>query len=329
MHSPNSASAASRGDRKAKLIGAGFDTSAYTTSFAVVSGGRVLLDKRLMLPVAQGSRGLRQSEAVFAHIKNMSALFTDLEKNFGIDAVAYSEKPCPAEESYMPVFCVGASHAKAFANALGVGPLSLTHQHGHLYAAFFGNDVPDGNYVAMHVSGGTLDLLDVLIDGGIVSCIEPLGGTLDITCGQLIDRVGVAAGLPFPSGAHIEKLYRPGVKKLAVRVDGLQANLSGAETQALRRIESGEDAADVCSAVFDCVADTLSRLAANAVDVTGCGSMILSGGVIAGAVIRERLTKAAEIRGIRLVLTQREYCGDNACGLALAAERQHHKGVLA
>lgn len=316
MRSPNSAAAA-------------FDTSAYTTSFAMVSGGKVVLDKRLMLPVAQGSRGLRQSEAVFAHIKNMSALFLRPEKGYTVEMVAYSEKPCPAEQSYMPVFCVGMSHAMAYANALGISPVALTHQHGHLYAAFFGNDIPNGEYGAMHVSGGTLDLLKVIVEDGIIMHIEPFGGSLDITCGQLIDRVGVATGLPFPSGSHMEKLYRPGAKKLAVRVDGLHTNLSGAETQALRRIEAGEDAAEVCSAVFDCVAETLSRLISNAADAAGSSGMILSGGVIAGAVIRKRLTEAADKRGIGLVLTQREYCGDNACGLALAAERLHDKGVLA
>ncbi len=287
-----------------------------------------MLDKRLMLPVAQGSRGLRQSEAVFAHIKNMSALFSGQEKSFAVNAVAYSEKPCPTEGSYMPVFCAGTSHAMVFAHALGLSPIALTHQHGHLYAAFFDNDIPDGQYCAMHVSGGTLDLLDVCIEDGLIIRIKPLGGTLDITCGQLVDRVGVAAGLTFPSGAHMEKLYRPGAKKLAVRVDGLHANLSGAETQALRRLESGEDTTDVCSAVFDCVAETLTRLAENAADESGCGRMIMSGGVIAGEVIRERLAEAAQKAGLRLILTQREYCGDNACGLALAAERLHDKGVL-
>ncbi len=286
------------------------------------------MDKRSMLAVARGSRGLRQSEAVFAHIKNMSALFLGLEKSYNVNTVAYSEKPCPANASYMPVFCVGASYATVYARALGLQPIALTHQHGHLYAAFFGNDVPDGRYGAIHVSGGTLELLEVLIDGGIVTRIESLGGTLDITCGQLIDRVGVAAGLPFPSGAHMEKLYRPGAKKLAVRVDGLHANISGAETQAMRRIEAGEDAADVCSAVFDCVADTLSRLAGNMVQTLGVKHVILSGGVIAGAVIRKCLKEAAGKEGVRLILTQREYCGDNACGLALAAERLHDKGVL-
>ena len=307
------------------------DTSAYTTSIAVVSGGRVALDRRMMLAVPQGSRGLRQSEAVFAHVKNLRALFSEMHDGATpqISAVAFSEKPCPAEQSYMPVFCVGASHAAAFAASLGIKPYALTHQHGHLYAAFFGNDVPDGVYGAMHVSGGTLDILRVTIDGALVADIKPLGGSLDITCGQLIDRVGVAAGLQFPAGAHMEPLYRPGAKKLAVRVDGLHANLSGAETQALRRLKDGEDPAEVCSAVFDCVAETLERLIAHATEELGLSRFMLSGGVIAGTVIRERLSAIAQEKGIHLILTQREYCGDNACGLALAAERLHGKGVLA
>lgn len=320
MRSPNSAAFA-------------VDTSAYTTSIAVVSGGRVVLDRRMMLAVPQGSRGLRQSEAVFAHVKNLRALFSEShdwgEDKPQISAVAYSEKPCPAEQSYMPVFCVGASHAAAYAAALGVKPYALTHQHGHLYAAFFGNDVPDGVYGAMHVSGGTLDILRMTVDGALVADIKPLGGSLDITCGQLIDRVGVAAGLPFPAGAHMEPLYRPGAKKLAVRVDGLHANLSGAETQALRRLVDGEDPADVCSAAFDCVTETLARLIAHAAEELGLNRFILSGGVIAGMVIRERLSAIAQGKSIDLILTQREYCSDNACGLALAAERLHSKGVLA
>ncbi|NLT97127.1 MAG: hypothetical protein GXW96_03065 [Christensenellaceae bacterium] len=307
------------------------DTSAYTTSIAVVSCGRVVLDRRMMLKVPQGSRGLRQSEAVFAHVKNLRALFSEMHDwdKPQILAVAFSEKPCPAEQSYMPVFCVGASHAAAYAAALGVKPYALTHQHGHLYAAFIGNDVPDGVYGAMHVSGGTLDILRVTIGGALVTDIKPLGGSLDITCGQLIDRVGVAAGLPFPAGAHMEPLYRPGAKKLAVKVDGLHANLSGAETQALRRLKDGEDPAEVCSAVFDCVAETLARLIAHATEELGLSRFMLSGGVIAGTVIRERLSAIAQEKGIHLILTQREYCGDNACGLALAAERLHSKGVLA
>jgi N6-L-threonylcarbamoyladenine synthase len=328
MNSPNRASLA-------------VDTSAYTTSIAMVSGGQVVLDRRTMLAVPQGGRGLRQSEAVFAHVKNLRALFSGLPNDaqhcpgtfsemarFDVSSAAFSEKPCPAEHSYMPVFCVGASHAAAYAAALGIKPYALTHQHGHLYAVFFGNDVPDGAYGAMHVSGGTLDLLRVTVADGLITEIEPVGGSLDITCGQLIDRVGVAAGLPFPAGSHMEKMYRPGARKLAVKVDGLQANLSGAETQALRRLAGGEEPEDVCSAAFDCVAETLGRLVVNAAQTLGMGRFILSGGVMAGTVIREALAAEGNEQGIGLILTQREYCGDNACGLALAAERLHDKGVL-
>jgi N6-L-threonylcarbamoyladenine synthase len=302
------------------------DTSAYTTSVAAVSGGRVLFDKRIMLTVPLGGRGLRQSEAVFAHVKNLRALFSELNR-LDVNAVAFSERPCPVEMSYMPVFCVGASHATAVAAAAGVKPFALTHQHGHLYSAFFGNKIPDGEYGAMHVSGGTLELLRVSIDGGLVAEIKAVGGSLDITCGQLIDRVGVAAGLPFPAGSHMEKLYQPGAKNLAVKVDGLSANLSGAETQAIRRIANGEDISLVCSAAFDCVADTLGRLIVNASDALNLDRFILSGGVIAGSVIRDRLMNVGQGKGLTLILTQREYCGDNACGLALAAERLHDKGV--
>lgn len=305
------------------------DTSAYTTSIAMVSDGQVVLDKRLMLAVPQGSRGLRQSEAVFAHVKNLRALFSGSGPIMDVTAVGFSEKPCPAAQSYMPVFCVGASHAAAFAGAFGIKPYALTHQHGHLYAAFFGNDVPDDVYGAMHVSGGTLDLLRVTVEDELIPDIEPLGGSLDITCGQLIDRVGVAAGLPFPSGSHMEKMYKPGAGKLAVKVDGLHANLSGAETQALRRLEDGEEPGTVCSAVFDCVAETLARLISNLAAAQGAKRFILSGGVMAGAVIRGRLEQLGSGQGISLVMTQKEYCGDNACGLALAAERLHNKGVSA
>jgi N6-L-threonylcarbamoyladenine synthase len=306
----------------------------------MISGGRVVHDRRMMLAVPPGGRGLRQSDAVFAHVKNIRAFFSEVAgdlpfhwdgggERFDVQSVAFSEKPCPVEKSYMPVFCVGASHAAAYAAALGITPYALTHQHGHLYAAFLGNDVPDGAYGAMHVSGGTLDLVRMTIDKGLITLIEPAGGSLDITCGQLIDRVGVAAGLPFPSGAHMEKLYRPGTKKLAVKVDGIHANLSGAETQALRRLASGEDPAEVCSSAFDCVAETLGRLIVNAAETLGMTRFVLTGGVMAGSVIRERLTAEGHAKGIGLILTQREYCGDNACGLALAAERLHDKGVLA
>ncbi len=305
----------------------GVDTSAYTTSVAAVSGGQLLFDKRIMLSVPQGQRGLRQSDAVFAHIKNFPKLFNDIScEQDSIKAVAFSEKPCPEDGSYMPVFCVGASHASAVAAASGAALYALSHQHGHIYACFFSNNIADGIYGALHVSGGTLELLHVTVQNGLVVEITPLGGTLDLTCGQLIDRVGVAAGLPFPAGAAIEKAYRPGTPKLAVHVEGLFVNLSGAETQAMRRLQSGEDAASVCSSAIDCAAETLARLVVHAAQLKGLQSFLFTGGVICNTIIREYIEKACVNKGLGYLFAQKELCSDNACGLALAAEKLYGTG---
>lgn len=301
-----------------------FDTSCYSTSFAVVANGRVLCDKRAMLTVPEGSRGLRQSEAVFGHVKNYEQLFLDYaQQGYTIKAIGYSEKPCPREGSYMPVFRVGQSYAAALAGVLGVGTYALTHQHGHIYGAYFGHALADGVYCAFHVSGGTLEILRVAICGRVITEISAIGGSRDITCGQLIDRVGVAAGLAFPSGRYMERMYTSGGVKLPVCVHGLYANLSGAETQALRLIAQGADAASVCSGVIDCVADTLVRLIGHAAEA-GMRRFIFTGGVVCNAVIRERIAQACG--EYDCLMAQKQYCGDNACGLALAAEILYHKG---
>ncbi len=303
-----------------------FDTSLYTTSAALVCENEVLYDKRIMLAVPKGKRGLRQSEAVFEHIKNSKQLFSEYSNiDKSIKAVAYSSKPCPRADSYMPVFGAGESFAALAAALLGVPLFGLTHQHGHIYSAFLGNCIENGQYCVFHVSGGTLDLLKVNIDGAVTD-IEKLGGTLDITCGQLIDRIGVAAGLSFPSGKQIEKIYSKNDIHLAVNVKGLSANLSGAETQALRMLEQGADKDDVLSAVIDCSADTIIQLIKNAAKDTNIKNFIFTGGVICNTIIREKITKVCAQNGYGCVLAQKKYSGDNACGLALAAKILYGKG---
>ena len=307
-----------------------FDTSCYTTSVALVSGGEVLRDARSMLTVPHGGRGLRQSEAVFQHIRSYEQLFSDFStKGYSVHAVGYSAKPCSRDNSYMPVFCVGQSFGLSIAATLGVPTFALTHQHGHIYSGFIGNAIPDGQLVALHVSGGTLDILHIRIEQGIVTEITPLGGTEDITCGQLIDRVGVAAGMGFPAGREMEQIYVPGGIKLSVHVEGLSANLSGAETQALRMLEAGCDKAQVCSGVIDSAAETLAKLIVNTSAEMGNRRFLFTGGVICNSIIRRRLESACSEMGAEAIFTQKEYCGDNACGLALAAQRIYERGITA
>ncbi len=306
-----------------------FDTSCYTTSAAVVSNHKVLFDTRIMLDVKKGGRGLRQSEAVFQHIKNLKLILSDLSKqNYNISGVAYSERPRPRDDSYMPVFCAGETAALSFTAALSLQPLPLTHQHGHIYSAFFDNASADGVYCALHVSGGTLDLLRVGIKEYIVTGISQLGGSLDITCGQLIDRVGVAAGLSFPAGEEMEKLYNEDGAALRTSVNSLNVNLSGAEAQAMRMLNSGADISSVCSGVIDCAAETLVKLTDNAAIETDIKKFIFTGGVICNKIIREKLKDCCTRNGYEYIIADKKYSGDNACGLALAAEIYHEKGEI-
>ena len=181
----------------------GIDTSNYTTSIAFFDGESGENCSKL-LPVKQGELGLRQSDAVFAHIKSLpelsGRLFSHI-KGMQITAVGVSTRPRAVEGSYMPCFLVGISHATLLAQALQVPLVEVSHQQGHVAAALWSADrleQMEEPHLAWHLSGGTTELLLVRPDGVTVQA-EILGGTEDISAGQrrkrtlcpeLIDAVG-------------------------------------------------------------------------------------------------------------------------------------------
>jgi N6-L-threonylcarbamoyladenine synthase len=166
-----------------------------------------------MLSVPLGGRGLQQSQALFQHVRNLPPLMKEMLG--GIDraevrAVGVSVTPTGNEGSYMPVFLAGRLAAASAASALGATLHETTHQAGHVRAAMYGQEerFTEGAFLAMHLSGGTTDLLKVSYREGIIGSIERIGGCGDLHAGQLVDRVGVALGLTFPSGPQFEELAR-------------------------------------------------------------------------------------------------------------------------
>ena len=193
----------------------GFDTSNYTTSIAVCDAeGRIVANLKKPLPVREGARGLRQSDAVFEHTRNLPELSEQLgillrREGLCPVGVGVSARPRDAQGSYMPCFLAGRSAAYAFAASVGVPVRELSHQNGHVMAALYScgrqEQLRGAPFVAFHVSGGTTEAL-IAEPCGVGFQLTLVGETDDINAGQLIDRIGVALGLSFPCGREMEAL---------------------------------------------------------------------------------------------------------------------------
>ncbi|HHP50585.1 MAG TPA: O-sialoglycoprotein endopeptidase [Moorella mulderi] len=315
-----------------KLFLLGIDTSAYTASVGVVDReGKVIADRRRPLPVPQGEKGLRQQTAVFHHVQFLPQLLTEVFREVppkGIAAVGASTRPRPVEGSYMPVFTVSQGMGLVLASALEVPFFPTSHQEGHLEAGLWsaGWDPRGAPFIAVHLSGGTSEILKVeeKKEGFVIT---KLGGTLDLHAGQLVDRIGVLLGLPFPAGPHLERLAQ-GVREKAVSltsaVRGLNFSFSGPASQAERLYRQGVPPEQIARAVEQCIANTLERVLRRAISLTGIRDVLLVGGVAANCYIRERLRQRLEHRavGARLHFASPLYSSDNAVGVALMAKRK-------
>lgn len=301
----------------------GLDTSCYTTSAAAVTvDGEVIASCRKLLPVPEGKRGLRQSEMVFIHTKQLPERMEELAeqiRGMEIAAVCASARPRDDEASYMPAFHVGDAQARSLAALLGVPCFASTHQRSHVRAAMVDSGVAPGNLLAVHLSGGTTEVLSLIDDK-----LTLLGGTLDLHAGQVVDRTGVALGLPFPAGPHLEALARKGHSEArlpANLADGdLSCHFSGAETRVQQWIAKGElSREDIAAEIYDLLARTVSRMIVAASKKTSVRQVLIAGGVASSALFRELVTARTEKRdrGLRVCFGKPEYSGDNAVGAAL------------
>ena len=302
----------------------GLDTSNYRTSLAVVTtDGEILLNERKLLPVPLGERGLRQNDAVYAHLKQLDEEAEALRKAvYGADfvAVAASDRPRDGSDSYMPVFRVGAAFGKTAAAAMRIPYYATTHQRGHLAAALHGTAVgQEENLLAVHLSGGTTDLLALRGED-----LRQIGGSMDLHAGQLVDRAGVAMGLRFPAGPELEELARRGISKArlgcSMEQDGLYCHLSGAETCVQNWIRNEEiSREDAAREVYDLLARTIARMLAAGTKKTGIRKAIVTGGVASSSLFRELLQqRLLKTRGApETVFGLPDMSGDNAVGVAL------------
>lgn len=304
----------------------GVDTSNYTTSVAVCDGeGRIIANLKSPLNVKSGMRGLRQSDAVFEHIKNLPNLMQRLEAVISgkrIEAVGVSVRPRDAEGSYMPCFLSGKSAAYSLATGISAPVYEFSHQNGHVAAAMYSSgasELEDRNFYAFHVSGGTTELLLVSHEGREMK-VTLIGETADINGGQLIDRVGVAMGLDFPAGRALETLAASYIGKPyrhKICVCDLRCSLSGAENIALKLYsEKGRECA--AAFVFDFLGRTLIEMRNQAFERYGKAPVLYAGGVMSNILMRDMLSLGCEAH-----FSSPEFSSDNGAGIALLCRKKH------
>ena len=306
----------------------GIDTSNYTTSVAIADlEGNIIANFKQLLPVKQGERGLRQSDAVFAHVKNLPSLLSEAKKILSgkrIAAIGYSAKPRDAEDSYMPCFLVGQNAAYSMSAASGAPIYAFSHQSGHIMAALYSSGslhlLRENCFAAFHVSGGTTEILLVKPFEETFS-VELLGGTEDLNFGQVIDRAGVGMGLMFPCGREMEELALKNDKKIPkfrISVKDLCCNASGMENQAAKLYRESGDAGLVSAAVFDFVGRTLVSLTENLTEQYGELPIVYSGGVMSNSIIKNMLSVRKNT-----FFAEPVFSSDNAAGTALLCRRKY------
>ena len=297
----------------------GFDTSNYTTSIAWFDGVDGVNESRL-LSVKPGELGLRQSDAVFAHTKSLPELSGRLFSHVSdtqIQAVGVSTRPRAVEGSYMPCFLVGYSHAKLLADMNKVPLVEVSHQQGHVAASLWSAkrlDLMDQPHLAWHLSGGTTELLLVEPDGYNVRCTK-IGGTTDISAGQLIDRTGQLLGLPFPSGKHLDALSKEaqGREVFRVKCPGMEFSLSGVQNK-VQQFHQG-NSAETAGYALRCVAQAVFQATQNARKAYPGLPVVFSGGVASNSMLRE------VIAPLDPIFAQPQFSTDNAMGVAVLAHR--------
>ena len=310
----------------------GIDTSNYTTSCALYNTeDGSIIQKKQLLPVKSGECGIRQSDAVFHHTKQLPVLMEELFKecNDTPDAISVSTTPRRCEGSYMPCFTVGEGVARSLAAAMGVPLYTNSHQEGHIAAALYSAgklDLIGERFLAFHVSGGTTEGIIVTADkSSIISC-EIAAKTSDLNAGQLIDRTGVMLGLDFPCGKELEKLALEYKEKIKVKpsVKGTVCSLSGFQNKLQDIYKSSDNKCETAAYTLAYVEATIAKMTENCFDEYGVMPVVFAGGVMSNKLMRERLSEGCEA-----YFAEPAFSADNAAGIALLCrDKFSHRGLL-
>ncbi len=303
------------------MIALGFDTSNYTTSIAAYDGVQGQNRSRL-LDVRPGELGLRQSDALFSHVKRLPELAEQLMAELDdheIAAIGVSTRPRAVEGSYMPCFLAGESQARVLADCLQAPLYTFSHQQGHIAAACWSAgrmDLLKTPHLAWHLSGGTTELL--LVEPELrATCI---GGTTDLSAGQLIDRTGKLLDLDFPAGKALDRLSAQSdcADLFRVRVSSCAFSLSGVQNKLREYYEKTGDPASTARYCLRSVIHAVKKATKQALDAYPGLPVVFSGGVASNSLLRSAFA------GQDVIFCPPQFSTDNAMGIAVLTWEASH-----
>ena len=313
----------------------GIETSCDETAVAVYDAAAGLLSHRLhsQVELHQAFGGVVPELASRDHVRRLLPLVTAVLEAAGttppqIDGVAYTAGP-----GLIGALLVGAGFARSLALAWGVPSIPVHHLEGHLLAPLLEADPPRFPFLALLVSGGHTQLVDVAGFGSY----RLLGESLDDAAGEAFDKTAKLLGLPYPGGARLSELAsrgREGVHEFPRPMldrPGLDFSFSGLKTAALlatRSVRTEQDRADLARGFEVAVVQTLVEKSRRALRSTGHDQLVVAGGVAANRPLRAALVRMAAEEGVHIHFPRLEFCTDNGAMIAIAGCHRLQAGLV-
>jgi N6-L-threonylcarbamoyladenine synthase len=304
----------------------GIETSCDETGVAVYSHERGLLAHALYSQVALHAEygGVVPELASRDHVRKLLPLIRSCLDRAGLavselDGLAYTAGP-----GLVGALLVGAATARAIAWSLGLPAVGVHHMEGHLLAPLLEADQPQPPFVALLVSGGHSQLVQV----DAIGVYRLLGETLDDAAGEAFDKTAKLLGLPYPGGPELARLAESGTpgrfvfSRPMTDRPGLEFSFSGLKTQVLlawqQSDQSDQTRADIARGFEEAVVETLAIKCERALKATGARTLVVAGGVGANRCLRARLDELAQRRRVRVCFPRPEFCTDNGAMIAFA-----------
>jgi len=310
----------------------GIESSCDETGIAIYDSEKGLLGHTLHSQIKLHSfyGGVVPELASRDHIKYIIPLIDQLLKDSSIsinliDSIAYTAGP-----GLSGALLVGSTLAEALAYSLNIPSIPVHHLEGHLLAPMLEDDKPSFPFLALLVSGGHTQLIDVKDIGQY----EILGDTLDDAAGEAFDKTAKLLGLGYPGGAALSELADKGIAKFKLprplfNTHELDFSFSGLKTAVLTLIKkqtklTSSVKANIAFAFQESITDVLVKKSLKALKQTGYKNIVVSGGVGANKKLREKLKLHSKSENFKTYFPKLEFCTDNGAMIALAGALRAH-----